>query len=66
MQMTVMEGVKKMTKVAEHKIFVTDDYSQFKKLEGNRPIKDGRVNLIVESINKVGYILSPILVEAGI
>lgn len=63
MQMTVMEGVKKMTKVAEHKIFVTDDYSQFRKLEGNRPIKDGRVNLIVESINKVGYILSPILVN---
>lgn len=61
--MTVMEGVKAMTKVAEHKIYVTDDYSQFKKMEGNRAVKDGRVNKIIESINKVGYILSPILVN---
>lgn len=50
-------------KTSEHKIYTTKDYSQFKVLEGNRPIKDGRVNKIVDSINRVGYILSPILVN---
>ena len=50
-------------KTSEHTIYETRNYSDFKSMEGNRAVKDGRVNKIVESINKVGYILSPILVN---
>lgn len=50
-------------KVSEHKIYETNDYSQFKSLEGNRTLTNERVNKIVESINKVGCLLSPILVN---
>ena len=35
----------------------------FKTMDGNRLLKNDRVNKIVESINAVGYILSPILVN---
>lgn len=48
---------------SKHKIYETTEYSKFKTMEGNRAVKDGRVNKIVESINKVGYVLSPILVN---
>lgn len=50
-------------KVSENKIYETANYSDFKTMEGNRAVKDDRVNKIVESINKVGYVLSPILVN---
>ena len=50
-------------KLSEYKIYETTNYSDFKTMEGNRTIKDNRVNKIVESINKVGYVLSPILVN---
>lgn len=50
-------------KVSENKIYETTNYSDFKTMEGNRAVKDDRVNKIVESINKVGYVLSPILVN---
>lgn len=50
-------------KLSEWKIYVTDDYSIFKCLEGNRALTNDRINKISESINKVGYILSPILVN---
>ena len=50
-------------KQSEHAIYETTDYSAFKNLQGNRVIRDDRVNKIVESINKVGYVLSPILVN---
>ena len=49
--------------LSEHKIYETQDYSVFKNMCGNRAVKDDRVNKIVESINKVGYVLSPILVN---
>lgn len=42
-------------------IYVTDDYDKFKKLKGNRDIKS--VKKIIASIEKVGYVLSPILVN---
>lgn len=41
----------------------TKDYKQFKKLEGNRGISQDRVNKIIKSIQRVGYITSPIIVN---
>ena len=46
-----------------YNIYETTNYSMFKSMEGNRAVTDGRVSKIVESINKVGYVLSPILVN---
>ena len=42
-------------------IFSTTDYDKFKRLEGNRDVKNAKK--IVKSIRDVGYILSPILVN---
>lgn len=39
----------------------TKDYSNFKRLEGNRDVKC--VKKIIDSINKVGYLFSPIMVN---
>lgn len=44
-------------------VLVTKDYSMFKKLQGNRPVLERRVNKIIASITKVGYITSPIIVN---
>lgn len=41
----------------------TKDYSIFKKLEGNRPVVNRRVNKIIASIQNVGYITSPLIVN---
>lgn len=41
----------------------TKDYSIFKKMEGNREVSQVRINKIIKSIRKVGYIISPILVN---
>lgn len=42
-------------------IYQTTDYSKFKRLKGNRDVKNAKK--IMDSINEVGYILSPILVN---
>ena len=42
-------------------VFRTKDYEQFKRLPGNRDVKNAKK--IVDSINSVGYVLSPILVN---
>lgn len=42
-------------------IFKTNDYSVFKKLDGNRDATN--INAILKSIDEVGYVLSPILVN---
>ena len=47
----------------QHMVMVTNDYDQFKKLPGNRAVEEPRINKIIKSINKVGYILSPIIVN---
>lgn len=44
-------------------ILQTNDYSKFKKLKGNRNVNTVRVQRIIQSINKVGYITSPIIVN---
>lgn len=41
----------------------TMNYSIFKKLEGNRPVVNRRVNKIIASIQNVGYITSPLIVN---
>lgn len=41
----------------------TKDYKQFKKLLGNRKVADSRVRKIINSIEKVGYITNPIIVN---
>lgn len=52
-----------MDKVANIKVMMTDNYSQFNKLLGNREITPNRINTIKESILKIGYQPSPILVN---
>jgi len=44
-------------------VYTTKDYSQFKKLLGNREVNAKRVNKIMASIGKVGYITNPIIVN---
>lgn len=41
----------------------TNNYEKFKRLKGNREVSPTRIRKIVESINKVGYITSPIIVN---
>lgn len=48
---------------SEYKIEKTMDYSKFKFLEENREIAERRVNKILDSINDVGYVINPILVN---
>ncbi len=45
------------------KIERTNNYKGFKRLKGNREVSPTRIRKIVESINKVGYITSPIIVN---
>ena len=45
------------------KIYKTKDYTLFKQLEGNRGISRGRINGIIRSIQKVGYITNPIIIN---
>lgn len=44
-------------------IFEEHDYSKFKKLEGNRAVIKARKAKILKSINDVGYVLNPIIVN---
>lgn len=52
-----------MERMSSFKVFETDNYDQFKKLLGNRDITQGRINVIKESILRIGYQPSPILVN---
>lgn len=44
-------------------IYHTDDYDQFIRLEGNRPVLAQRITRIARSIKENGYILNPIVVN---
>lgn len=46
-----------------YKVYVTDKYSIFRRLSGNRDVKEARVKKIMRSIEKVGYIPNPIIVN---
>ena len=44
-------------------VYRTTEYEQFKRLKGNRKVDDVKIKKITNSINKVGYVLSPIVVN---
>ena len=44
-------------------VFQTNEYAKFRKLDGNRSVTDGRVAKIKRSIETVGYIQSPLVVN---
>lgn len=44
-------------------VYVTKDYSIFKRLPGNRDIPESRISKIVASIQEVGWIHNPIIVN---
>ena len=46
-----------------NEIYRTNDYGMFKRLEGNRAVSETRVNKIIKSIERVGYVQSPICVN---
>ena len=46
-----------------YKILKTTNYNIFKRLEGNRPVPEQRVKKIISSIKKVGYVISPVIVN---
>lgn len=53
--------MKNKDKCIDYEVYVTSDYSQFKRLEGNRDPRSSKA--IIESIKAIGYIDNPILVN---
>lgn len=48
---------------APFKVYVTKDYKMFKKLLGNRYVEEKRVKRLMDSIGKIGYLNSAIIVN---
>lgn len=46
-----------------YNVYVTKDYSIFKRLAGNRDIPESRISKIVESIQTIGWVHNPIIVN---
>lgn len=46
-----------------YKVYITKDYSIFKRLTGNRDIPESRISKIVESIQTIGWVHNPIVVN---
>lgn len=46
-----------------YKVYTTKDYSIFKRLIGNRDIPESRISKIVESIQTIGWVHNPIIVN---
>ena len=46
-----------------YNVYVTRDYSKFKRLVGNRDIPESRISKIVESIQTIGWVHNPIIVN---
>lgn len=44
-------------------VYETTNYSKFKKMLDNREVSPNRVQKIVKSIDQVGYVMSPIIVN---
>lgn len=55
--------VTKISSVPTETVYRTYDYGMFKKLEGNREVQDSRKKKIIKSINSVGYVMSPLIVN---
>ena len=47
----------------QSKILTTNDYSIFRKMTGNRGVDEKRVNGLMKSIRKIGWISNPIIVN---
>ena len=52
-----------MENVEAYKVYTTKDYSIFKRLVGNRDIPETRISKIVESIQTIGWVRNPIIVN---
>lgn len=52
-----------MENVEAYKVYTTKDYSIFKRLVGNRDIPETRISKIVESIQTIGWVHNPIIVN---
>lgn len=52
-----------MENVEAYKVYTTKDYSIFKRLVGNRDIPESRISKIVESIQTIGWVRNPIIVN---
>lgn len=46
-----------------YNVYTTNDYSIFKRLPGNRDIPESRISKIVESIQSIGWVHNPIVVN---
>lgn len=46
-----------------YKVYMTKDYNIFKRLVGNRDIPESRISKIVESIQTIGWVHNPIIVN---
>lgn len=46
-----------------YNVYITEDYSIFKRLVGNRDIPESRIAKIVESIQTIGWVHNPIIVN---
>lgn len=57
--------LKPQNKTAEtaYNVYVTKDYSIFRRLVGNRDIPESRISKIVESIQTIGWVHNPIIVN---
>lgn len=53
----------KLQNETTYSVYVTTDYSVFKRLPGNRDIPESRISKIVESIQSVGWVHNPIIVN---
>ena len=46
-----------------YNVYTTKDYSIFKRLVGNRDIPESRISKIIDSIQKIGWVHNPIVVN---
>ena len=44
-------------------VYSTTDYDAFKRLDGNRPVTEARKNKILSSIDDVGFVLNPLVIN---
>ena len=54
---------KGMRKGMKKEIYVTNDYSIFRRLKGNRAVDAQRVKNVIKSIKQIGYITNPLTVN---
>ena len=55
--------MKEKDKNVAYQVYVTKEYDKFKRLKGNRDIPETRIGKIVASIQEVGWIRNPIVVN---